>query len=108
MRKFFEGQCPGVTLACPGTQPANGALDNRVNPKKEAPDNSEGALESFGEDLVQKWKQELLPHTVALLQDSDGIMDSVSLTLMAKIFSAEPLHDPSAVDFLRETAKALQ
>ena len=106
MRTFFEGQCPGVTLACHGLDPAHpekGVVD--VDPKKEAL----GSLEFLGEDLVQKWKQEFFPQTVALLQVSNsGIMDSVSLTLMAKIFSSEALHDPSAVDFLRETSKALQ
>mmetsp|Transcript_83886 Transcript_83886/g.116580 ORF Transcript_83886/g.116580 Transcript_83886/m.116580 type:complete len:97 (+) Transcript_83886:112-402(+) len=76
--------------------------------KKESLDNGEGSLESLGEDLVQKWKQEFFPQTVALLEDSDSLMDAVSLTLMAKIFSAEPLHDPSVVDFLRETEEALQ
>ncbi|CAE7408432.1 unnamed protein product [Symbiodinium natans] len=98
IRKFFEGQCPGVSLVCQNLHPAQAELDN-----------SEGSLESLGEDLVQKWKQEFFPQTVALLQDSNSrIMDSVSLTLMAKIFSAEPLRDPSVVDFLRETEEALQ
>ena len=105
IRKFFEGQCPGVSLACHGVQPAQ----PKGTPQKQALDNSEGSLESLGEDLVQKWKQEFLPQTVALVQDSGSrIMDAVSLTLMAKIFSAEPLHDPSVVDFLRETEEALQ
>ena len=37
IRRFFEGQCPGVSLACHGlhpAQPAKGALNNSVHPKR--------------------------------------------------------------------------
>ena len=88
IRKFFEGQCPGVSL---------------VNPQVATLDNSEGTL---GEAMIQRWKQEALPRMVALLQDSgNGILDSVSLTLMAKIFTEDPLHDPLLARFLNEAAE---
>ncbi|CAE7877346.1 unnamed protein product [Symbiodinium microadriaticum] len=74
VRQVFEGQCPGVSL---------------VNPRVQALDNSEGTL---GEAMVQRWKQEALPWTVAY----------VSLTLMAKIFGEESITAPVLVDFLRE------
>mmetsp|Transcript_55838 Transcript_55838/g.130904 ORF Transcript_55838/g.130904 Transcript_55838/m.130904 type:complete len:386 (-) Transcript_55838:70-1227(-) len=91
VRQVFEGQCPGVSL---------------VNPRVEALDNSEGTL---GEAMVQRWRQEALPRTVALLQDSGrGILDFVSLKLTTEIFREESLHDPLLVDFLRETAETWQ
>ena len=86
VRQVFEGQCPGVSL---------------VNPRVQALDNSEGTL---GEAMVQRWKQEALPRTVALLQDSGReILDYVSLTMMANIFGEESITDPVLVDFVRET-----
>mmetsp|Transcript_46381 Transcript_46381/g.110231 ORF Transcript_46381/g.110231 Transcript_46381/m.110231 type:complete len:394 (-) Transcript_46381:46-1227(-) len=89
IRKFFEGQCPGVSL---------------VNPRVATLDNSEGTL---GEAMVQRWKQEALPRMVGLLQDTgSGMLDSVSLTLMAKIFAEDPLHDPLLARFLHEAAEA--
>ncbi|CAE7411840.1 unnamed protein product [Symbiodinium sp. CCMP2592] len=91
VRRVFEGQCPGVSL---------------VNPRVQALDDSEGTL---GEAMVQRWRQEFLPRTVALLQDSDrGSLDFVSLTLMTEIFGEESFHDPLLVDFLRETAETWQ
>ncbi|CAE7313205.1 unnamed protein product [Symbiodinium sp. CCMP2456] len=49
----------------------------------------------------QSGKQESFPRTVALLQDSDGILDSVSLTRMAAIFD-HTLQDAFFLDVLRE------
>jgi len=91
IRKFFEGQCPGVSF---------------VNPRLEALDNSEGTR---GEVLVQRWKHEVLPRMVALLQGGgSGILDTVSLKLMAKIFAENPLQDPLVVNFLRGAAETRQ
>ena len=67
-------ECPGVGV---------------VNPRLEALDKSEGTL---GEILVQRWKKEALPRTIALLQSGGGgILDTVSLKMMAKIFAEYPL-----------------
>ena len=91
IRRFFEGQCPGVSL---------------VNPRVEALDNSEGTL---GEAMVQRWKQEALPRVADLLQDScGGILDSVSLARMAAILEEDPLHDPFVLDALREAVHSRQ
>ncbi|CAE7595982.1 unnamed protein product [Symbiodinium sp. CCMP2592] len=51
IQKFFEDQCPGVSF---------------VIPRVEALDNSEGTLADI---LVQRWKQEDLPQSLALRQD---------------------------------------
>jgi len=91
IQKFFEGQCPGVSF---------------VIPRVEALDNSEGTLADI---LVQRWKQEDFPQSLALRQDRGSrILDSVSLALMAKVFAEEPLRDPVVVDFLHGAAETWQ